>query len=173
MQPDDSAIILYTSGTTASPKGCVYIHRGMATQSFNYGAALELTPADRFWTPLPLFHVAGLVTFLATSRRGARSSTSAATSIPDAALEHARARALHARLPGLRDDLARRAERARASRTADLSALRLVIAVGSPGTLRIMQERLPSVPQVSSFGSTECGGFVSIGRPTDPLEARA
>ena len=55
---------------------------------------------------------------------------------------------------------------------ADLSALRLVIAVGSPGTLRISQERLPSVPQVSSFGSTECGGFVSIGRPTDPLETR-
>ena len=28
--------------------------------------ALELTPADRFWTPLPLFHVSGLVTLLAT-----------------------------------------------------------------------------------------------------------
>ena len=35
-----------------------------------------------------------------------------------------------------------------------------------------MQERLPSVAQVSSVGSTECGGFVSMGRPGDPLEVR-
>ena len=55
---------------------------------------------------------------------------------------------------------------------ADLSSLRLVVAVGSPGSLRLMQERLPSVTQVSSFGSTECGGFVSMGRPGDPLEVR-
>ena len=55
---------------------------------------------------------------------------------------------------------------------ADLHSLRLVVAVGSPGSLRLMQERLPYVTQVSSFGSTECGGFVSIGRTTDPLERR-
>jgi fatty-acyl-CoA synthase len=35
-----------------------------------------------------------------------------------------------------------------------------------------MQERFPVVPQISAFGGTEHGGFVSLGRVDDPLEAR-
>jgi fatty-acyl-CoA synthase len=55
---------------------------------------------------------------------------------------------------------------------ADLSSLRRIINVGTPGSLRVMQEKLPAVPQISSFGGTEYGGFNAIGRPEDPLEAR-
>ena len=32
VRPDDPALILYTSGTTANPKGCVYNHYGMAAR---------------------------------------------------------------------------------------------------------------------------------------------
>ena len=55
---------------------------------------------------------------------------------------------------------------------ADLSALRLVIAVGSPGALRILQERLPSVPQVSSSAARNAAASSRSGGPTDPLETR-
>ena len=56
--------------------------------------------------------------------------------------------------------------------TADLSSLRVIVNVGTPGSLRRMQERLPAVPQISAFGGTEFGGFVTLGRADDPLEAR-
>ena len=171
VQPDDSAIILYTSGTTSSPKGCVYVHRGMTTQAFNYGTALDLSAADRFWTPLPLFHVAGLVTLLSTIAARCPLVHVGRHFVPNVALEMLERERCTLAFPAF-ETIWLAVQNEPGFADADLGALRLVIAVGSPGTLRISQERLPSVPQVSSFGSTECGGFVSIGRPTDPLETR-
>jgi fatty-acyl-CoA synthase len=55
---------------------------------------------------------------------------------------------------------------------ADLSALRLVINVGSPGSLLKMQERYPDAPQISGFGGTEPGGWATLGDPNDPLDVR-
>jgi fatty-acyl-CoA synthase len=171
VQPDDSAIILYTSGTTASPKGCVYVHRGMTTQAFSYGSALELTADDRFWSPLPLFHVAGLVTLLACIAAPCPLVHVGRHFEPGPALDQLESERCTLAFPAF-ETIWLAVQNAPRFAEADLGSLRLVIAVGSPGSLRLMQERLPSVTQVSSFGSTECGGFVSIGRPTDPLEVR-
>jgi fatty-acyl-CoA synthase len=171
VEPDDMAIILYTSGTTANPKGCVYVHRGMTTQSFNYGRALELTRDDRFWTPLPLFHVAGLVTVLACIAAPCPLIHVGRHFDPGAALDQIEHERCTLAFPAF-ETLWLAVQNQPRFPEADLSSMRLVVAVGSPGSLRLMQERLPGVTQVSSFGSTECGGFVSIGRPTDPLETR-
>jgi fatty-acyl-CoA synthase len=57
--------------------------------------------------------------------------------------------------------------------TSDLSCARLLINVGVPQRMRVMQERLPGVPQVSNTGSTEACGFLAIGVPSDPLDARS
>ncbi len=171
VQPDDSAIILYTSGTTASPKGCVYVHRGMATQAFSYASALELTSADRYWTPLPLFHVAGLVTVLACIAAPCALVHVGRHFEAGAALDQIEEERCTLAFPAF-ETIWLAVQNEPRFPEADLSSLRLVVAVGSPGSLRLMQERLPSVTQVSSFGSTECGGFVSMGRPGDPLEVR-
>jgi fatty-acyl-CoA synthase len=171
VRPDDSAIILYTSGTTASPKGCVYVHRGMTTQAFSYGTALELTAEDRFWTPLPLFHVAGLVTVLACIAAPCALIHVGRHFEPGPALDQLERERCTLAFPAF-ETIWLAVQNQPRFPEADLGALRLVIAVGSPGSLRLMQERLPGVTQVSSFGSTECGGFVSIGRPGDPLETR-
>ena len=171
VRPDDPALILYTSGTTANPKGCVYNHDGMAAQAFDYAGALELTPDDRFWTPLPLFHVSGLVTLLATLAAPCALCHVGRRFDPGPALEQLERERCTLAFPAFETIWLEVQNEPRFDST-DLSALRLVIAVGSPGALRVMQERLPYVTQVSSFGSTECGGFVSIGRTTDPLERR-
>jgi len=171
VQPDDSAIILYTSGTTANPKGCVYVHRGMTTQAFNYGGALGLTADDRFWTPLPLFHVAGLVTVLACIAAPCALVHVGRHFEAGPALEQLEHERCTLAFPAF-ETIWLAVQNEPRFAAADLGSLRLVIAVGSPGSLRLMQERLPAVTQISSFGSTECGGFVSIGRPTDPLEVR-
>ena len=66
VRPRDDVIMLYTSGTTANPKGCLYSHHGLTYQGFNYGGGEQLTQADRFYTPLPFFHVSAIVIFAAT-----------------------------------------------------------------------------------------------------------
>jgi len=57
--PDDVALIQYTSGTTAFPKGVLLTHRSMAANGFFSGMRIGLRAGDRFHTARPFFHVAG------------------------------------------------------------------------------------------------------------------
>jgi fatty-acyl-CoA synthase len=50
---DDVFTLLYTSGTTASPKGAMISHRNCVPHGWNTGAQLRLTPDDRVLHALP------------------------------------------------------------------------------------------------------------------------
>jgi fatty acid CoA ligase FadD36 len=58
--PDDTAMIMYTSGTTGSPKGVVISHRAIAAGLDGLAEAWAWTPDDVLVHGLPLFHVHGL-----------------------------------------------------------------------------------------------------------------
>lgn len=55
VRPDDVCYILYTSGSTALPKGVTLAHGGVIENGFNIGERQHLTPADRLWLAVPLF----------------------------------------------------------------------------------------------------------------------
>ena len=59
--PADHALIIYTSGTTAAPKGVLHPHRGPAIQSWRFAQQLRLDPSVQVWSALPFFWSAGLV----------------------------------------------------------------------------------------------------------------
>ena len=59
--PEDVAMIQFTSGTTAMPKGAM-LHQVAMLRGAYYGSqALKLTEADRFFSPQPFFHVGGSI----------------------------------------------------------------------------------------------------------------
>lgn len=59
--PDDFAFIVYTSGTTGRPKGCVLDHAAVAAMVTAIVDHLRLTEEDRSLLVLPLFHCNGLI----------------------------------------------------------------------------------------------------------------
>jgi fatty-acyl-CoA synthase len=62
----DPALILYTSGTTSHPKGCVLSHEAMVRTSIVLGKdRFRLTYEDKVWSPLPLFHIAAMCPLIA------------------------------------------------------------------------------------------------------------
>lgn len=64
---DDSVLVqLYTSGTTGRPKGCLLTQRNWLAATAALAHVLRLSERDVVATQLPLFHVAGLDTVLAT-----------------------------------------------------------------------------------------------------------
>lgn len=63
---DENAVcqILYTSGTTAAPKGAMMTHRSLQAEYASCIAALELKASDRSLASLPLYHSAQMHVFL-------------------------------------------------------------------------------------------------------------
>jgi malonyl-CoA/methylmalonyl-CoA synthetase len=59
-EDDDTAMILYTSGTTGRSKGAMITHRNLVTNMIALEEAWEWTNRDRLLHVLPLIHVHGL-----------------------------------------------------------------------------------------------------------------
>lgn len=59
VQPSDVALIQYTSGTTAAPKGVMLTHDSMLRNAASVAACMGIRPEDRYFSPRPFYHVAG------------------------------------------------------------------------------------------------------------------
>jgi acyl-CoA synthetase (AMP-forming)/AMP-acid ligase II len=66
---EDTAVILYTSGTTGRPKGAMLTHLGIVHSAINFATCVGLRPEDRAVLTVPASHVTGLVGVVATMLR--------------------------------------------------------------------------------------------------------
>ncbi|MCD4837806.1 fatty acid--CoA ligase family protein [Neobacillus sedimentimangrovi] len=57
LHDDDTAVILYTSGTTGKPKGAMLTHKNLYSNAKDVGDYLNMNNDDRVITTLPMFHV--------------------------------------------------------------------------------------------------------------------
>jgi fatty-acyl-CoA synthase len=167
----DPAILMYTSGTSAQPKGCLLTHEALVRHGGNVARSrFDLTAADSFWDPLPLFHCGGIVPMLGCFSLGAK-YCHAGHFEPGVALrmlEDERCTVIYPAFetiwlqvldhPGFAD--------------ADLSAIRTIQSIAVPERLMQLEARMPWAAQVSSYGATECASNLTLSLPGDDYDAR-
>ncbi|MCE0764720.1 acyl--CoA ligase [Pseudonocardia kujensis] len=171
VDPDQPYIMMYTSGTTAVPKGCPLTHRSVVGLGRAVGEeAFGLTAADRMWNPLPMFHVSAQAPMVGVLGAGAAwlSMTHFEVDAALAQIERERATILYPAYPTLTSPLLKHPSYGPDT----FRRVRAMLTVGPPDLLRSFQERLPHTAHVSCYGSTETGGVAIMGRLDDPLEAR-
>jgi acyl-CoA synthetase (AMP-forming)/AMP-acid ligase II len=59
--PADPMVMIYSSGSTADPKGAVHSHGTVIRHSHNLNYFRDLDPSDRMYSPMPFFWVGGFV----------------------------------------------------------------------------------------------------------------
>jgi len=153
---EDSAVILYTSGTTGRPKGAILTHLGLVHSALHFARCWQLGPEDRNVLAVPASHVTGLVAILLTML-GCGGATivmpefHARDFLALAAAERATATLM---VPAMYNLCLRDPALARV----DLSAWRLGGYGGAPmpeASIAALAERLPGLVLVNAYGATE------------------
>lgn len=62
---DDTAVMMFTSGTTGEPKGAIITHNNLLCAIDAYTQKLNLTAADSTILAVPIYHITGLSALLA------------------------------------------------------------------------------------------------------------
>ena len=133
----------------------------------------QLRYGDRFWSPLPLFHIAGILPMLAIFDVGGAYLT---MPVFDAGkglkmLSQERATATYPCFVTIMSDLIYHPD----FKKTDLSRIRLMnsnFAVQPAGIRDAMLKAMPNAIQVGTFGMTETAGTVTTSKLTDPLTER-
>lgn len=167
--PDDIAMILYTSGTTGTPKGVMLHHRGIVNNALLGSERYEIGDGLAWLGVLPFFHVGGSVT--STLGCIARLGTNIVVPAFEAGFVlHLMQAERVAWFPCVPTMAIAMVEHPDFDGT-DLSALRLVLTGGTvitPDFVRLINDRFHVGVQVM-FGQTEAGGAMCKTLRADPI----
>ncbi len=168
-----TALIMYTSGTTSNPKGCMISHESMVRNSMALGKRYELGHEDSFWSPLPMFHIAAILPLVTTFDVGGTYVTTPHFEAGEA-LKMLQEEGVTAAYPSfwtIMSDLINHPD----FEKADLTRIKLMNAnfgVQPPEVGIIMEKAMPNTIFVGTFGMTEASGTVSTSRLSDTREQR-
>jgi acyl-CoA synthetase (AMP-forming)/AMP-acid ligase II len=160
---DDIALILFTSGTTALPKGCMLSHDAVVGCWLSVGERLGIEHGDRVFDPLPCFHMAGTGPMLLAFERGATILNMGHFEAPAALdmIERDGATWLYTIFPPITMALVK--DPTFAAR--DLRSVRAVMDVAPPETLAVISRAFAPIPHLQGpFGMTEAGGAITCSR---------
>ncbi|WP_084028296.1 long-chain-fatty-acid--CoA ligase [Mycobacterium avium] len=159
---DETALVIYSSGTTGRPKGVLLSQRALVNHAANLAPAFPFGDGDANLVAMPLFHVGGIGYALFGIRAGAPTIM---TREPDAAalIGAVRAGATHAFfVPPVIARFLDAGEAARAS----IAGLRYIVYGAAPMPLPLLHRALstwPGTKFVQVYGQTElCGAVTAL-----------
>ncbi|MEU5043944.1 acyl-CoA synthetase [Streptomyces griseorubiginosus] len=165
---EDLVQLLYTSGTTALPKGAMMTHRALVHEYLSAITACDLSAGDRPVHSLPLYHSAQMHVFLVPYL--AVGATNVILDAPDGdrlfeLIEQGRADSLFAP-PTVWIGLSNRPD----FDTRDLSGLRKAYygaSIMPVPVLERLRERLPKLAFYNCFGQSEIGPLATVLAPDE------
>mgnify|MGYP005846270985 CR=1 FL=1 len=169
----DTGVILYTSGTTSQPKGCLISHEALIRTGQALALRYGMTDRDVFWSPLPMFHIGAIFPLCAAWSVG---STYLSMQYFDAGtalemIERERATITYPSFGTFIADMIYHPDFERR----DLSSVRLMngnMAMQPVPMREALREKMPNAVQVGTYGMTETAGTVTTSFPTDDYRAR-
>jgi fatty-acyl-CoA synthase len=157
---------MYTSGTTAHPKGCRLSHEAVVRTAAAMVERYRLTSEDVWWCPLPLCHMSGVLplaaTFLADSRFVCMTDFEPGAALRQ--LEQERATFHFGIFPPVNRSLVDHPALA----TTDLSSVRLINVQGPTSLREALRDAHPNATLLHAYGCTELGGILSLTDPEMP-----
>ena len=170
-EPRDVMVLLYTSGTTANPKGVANAHAGFLTNARAAAAEFGFTPEDVVLAVAPFTHLYGLFALhLAFASRGAAALLPAfAPESFVAAVRDTGTTAIFASPAHFAAALGQNLVKAE-----DFARVRLICVSGSPVAPELaaaIEAAVPSAKVIQLWGMSELQAG-SFGRPSDPIELR-
>ncbi len=173
-QDSDTAVLLYTSGTTGRPKGAELTHHNLLNNGFSIGEVLKYTGDDRVVLPVPFFHCFGMVIgFLAIFSHGASAIIPSPGFDPEKSLAAA-ADEQATSLYGVPTMFIAELDHPRFA-DFDLSHLRTGVMAGSPCPVEVMKKVISkmNMSEVAiCYGMTETSPVSTMTRTDDTLARR-
>lgn len=164
------AFVLYTSGSTSTPKAVPLCHRDLVVNGFHIGERMGLSAADRVWLGSPLFWSYGCANALMATVTHGASLVLQEHFTPDGAADlFARERVTAAYLlPTIIDGLVTEA----AEEVRAVESLRTGLTIGRPDVIgrAVTELGIPDICNI--YGSTETYGNCCVTDHRMPLERR-
>ncbi len=173
VDPDDPAVLLFTSGTTGEPKAAVLRHRHLTSYVLETVEFMGADPDDAALVSVPPYHIAGIAAVLTSVWSGRRlvylPQFTAESWVDTAAREAVtHAMVVPTMLGRILDVLDERGEK--------LPALRHLSYGGGRMPMTLVEralDRLPHVGLVNAYGLTETSSTIAVLGPDDHREAAA
>jgi fatty-acyl-CoA synthase/long-chain acyl-CoA synthetase len=161
--------MLYTSGTTAFPKGCPVTSRALVGVAERMQGRFRIAPGARIWDALPFYHVS-FTTMFAAAMQARGTMVTAENTDPATALDMMERERVDTGFPVF-DYVWQRIIGHENFRPERLAALRTILVV-DPLDGAASERLLPGLRIVASFGMSESSGFLTLADVNEDAAAR-